>query len=223
MDEVPLLGGRITEGVVRVGDTVRRPRKPGSMVAPLLGLLLERGFHAAPRHLGTDERGRDVLTFVPGDVPSELDPAFPDDTLTSAARIVRAYHDATAGADLAQGQEVVCHKDLSPCNFVFRSGVPVAVIDFDAAAPGRRLQDIGYALFLWLDLTADGPPAREQARRIRVFCDAYGVEGGALVVEAILGAVAGNAASLDRAGRVEDAAWWSAQVAWIGRHRSELG
>ena len=39
-----------------------------------------------------------------------------------------------------------------PCNFVFRDGRPVGIIDFDAAAPGPRLRDVGYAIFLWLNL-----------------------------------------------------------------------
>jgi aminoglycoside phosphotransferase (APT) family kinase protein len=37
-----------------------------------------------------------------------------------------------------------------------REGKPVGIIDFDAAAPGERLQDVGYALFLWLNLGSDG-------------------------------------------------------------------
>jgi Ser/Thr protein kinase RdoA (MazF antagonist) len=222
-NELPLRGGRVTAGVVRVGDTVRRPSKQSSaFVGRLLALLHERGFAAAPRHLGQDEQGRDVLTFLEGEVPAELESAFSDETLAAAARIVRSYHDATAASALAAGHEVVCHNDLSPCNFVFRRGVPVAVIDFDAAAPGRRLEDVGYALFLWLDLSSEGPSAAEQARRIDVFCAAYGVPSGGPVVDAILEAVGRNADSLDGAGRAEDAAWWRAQRVWIEQHRGEL-
>jgi len=40
---------------------------------------------------------------------------------------------------------VICHNDLSPCNFVFRTGSPVALIDFDTAAPGNRCMDLGSA------------------------------------------------------------------------------
>jgi hypothetical protein len=54
---VPLAGGRATPGVVRVGDTVRRPLKPDSeRVHALLALLERHGFDGAPRFLGIDPR-----------------------------------------------------------------------------------------------------------------------------------------------------------------------
>jgi len=115
-------------------------------------------------------------------VPDELDAGFSDATLAVAARLIRGFHDATAESPLAEGLEVVCHNDLSPCNTVFRDGVPVALIDFDNAAPGARLDDLGYALFLWLNVGTDGPAPAEQARRITVFCDAYGVPTGAQII-----------------------------------------
>ncbi len=69
-DEVPLSGGDVTEGVVRVGDTVRRPLKAtSSAVHALLRHLEAAGFDAAPRVLGIDELGREVLSFVPGEAP----------------------------------------------------------------------------------------------------------------------------------------------------------
>jgi Ser/Thr protein kinase RdoA (MazF antagonist) len=217
MDERPLAGGRVTPGVVRVGDTVRRPAaRP--FVRRLLEQLEERGFDAAPRFLGSDEQGRDVLTFLPGDVPPELAPDHPDDVLVAAATLIRRFHDATAGSDLAAGAEVVCHNDLSPCNTVFRAGVPAALIDFDDAAPGARLDDLGYALFLWLNLGTDGPPPAEQARRIAVFCGAYGIEPDRRVVEAVTRAVSRSLERLRAAGRRSDAEWWAAQLAWLRAH-----
>jgi hypothetical protein len=138
--EVPLSGGRLTAGVVRVGDTTRRPRGPHSaFVERLLHHLDAVGFDGAPRSLGADERGRDVLTFIGGWVPPNLD-HFLDGTLTAAARLLRRFHDATAGSELAAGDEVVCHNDPSPCNFVFVRGRPVALIERPMAA-GYGLRD----------------------------------------------------------------------------------
>lgn len=51
--EIPLVGGDVTEGVVRVGDTVRRPVGSHSpLVHTLLRHLEEVGFPGAPRFLG---------------------------------------------------------------------------------------------------------------------------------------------------------------------------
>ena len=62
--EVALPAGDVTVGVVRIGDTVRRPHQPTSdRVAAYLAHLEARGFDGAPRHLGRDAQGRDVLTY----------------------------------------------------------------------------------------------------------------------------------------------------------------
>lgn len=113
-------------------------------------------------------------------------------------------------------------RPLPPCNTVFRAGVPVALIDFDHAAPGNRLDDLGYALFLWLNLGTDGPSPSEQARRISVFCDAYGVPAGAETVAAVSSAVAANIERLHADGRLADLAWWQAQHDWLAAHCDKL-
>jgi Phosphotransferase enzyme family len=221
--EIHLSGGRVTEGVVRIGNTVRRPSKPNfAFVRALLAHLSDEGFDAAPRYLGLDEQGREILSFQPGQVPGEIDSTLCDETLVAAAQLIRAYHDATAGSALAGEDEVVCHNDLSPCNVVFRDGKPVGIIDFDAAAPGARLQDIGYAIFLWLNVGTEGLRPSEQARRIRLFCDAYGIEPDAKVIDAIVDAVAANVERLRADQRFSDAEWWKAQLDWIAEHRAEL-
>jgi hypothetical protein len=139
MSEIQLGGGRITEGVVRVGDTVRRPCKPNStFVRALLERLRKQGFGAAPLYLGADDRGREIFSFQSGEVPTELDATISDETLAEAARLIRRYHAATARSGLAWPEDVVCHNDLSPCNFVLRDGRTVGIIDFDSAAPGKR-------------------------------------------------------------------------------------
>ena len=148
--ETPLHGGRTTPGVVRIGDTVHRPANTNSdFVRRLLEHLWAKGFGGAPRFLGADEIGREVFSFIEGEVPAELG-LFNDRALCGAAALIRRLHDLAA--ELVTGTaETVCHNDLSPCNFVFRDGLPIAVIDFDAASPGSRAHDLGYAAWLWLD------------------------------------------------------------------------
>jgi aminoglycoside phosphotransferase (APT) family kinase protein len=71
------------------------------------------------------------------------------------------------------GFEVACHNDWAPTNTVFRDGEPIGMIDFDTAAPGERLWDLGYSVFTWLDLGNDELSAAEQIRRLHLFAQAY--------------------------------------------------
>jgi hypothetical protein len=133
------LGGRWgSRGIVRIGATVRRPTGPNSAtVHALLRHLEATAFSHAPRFLGIDDQGRETLWFIEGWVPSDLG-FFSQRQFEAAARIIAAFHRATAGGPLAGSAEVVCHGDLSPCNFVFRGDVPVAIIDFEASPPRAR-------------------------------------------------------------------------------------
>ncbi|MEK2472314.1 MULTISPECIES: phosphotransferase family protein [Streptomyces] len=94
------------------------------------------------------------------------------------ARLVREFHDLTAGTALAGSHEVVCHNDLSPKNTVYQpvDGAlrPVAFIDWDLAAPGARIHDVAHVCWQYLGL---GPAVRdvsEAARRLRLIADGYG-------------------------------------------------
>jgi hypothetical protein len=84
---------------VRVGDTVRRPA--GASRAAIRDLLLHLesvGFDGAPRHLGRDDQGREVLTWIDGDVPLRPYPAWAmtDRALADLGGLVRRLHEATA-------------------------------------------------------------------------------------------------------------------------------
>ncbi|MER5905145.1 aminoglycoside phosphotransferase family protein [Streptomyces mirabilis] len=175
---IPLGGGRITPGVVRIGDTVRRPTSSASpFVAALLSLLEERGYPGAPRYLGRDASERDIFSFVPGWVPRRLRP-WSDAQIAAAAGLARALHDATRGNPLTGRHPVVCHHDLGPNNTVFQAGTPIAFIDFDQAAPGSPLEDVGYMAWLWcVSSKAQAPPVQAQAAQVRVLADAYGLTG----------------------------------------------
>ena len=194
--EVPLSGGRITQGVVRVGDTVRRPVSAASpFVADLLGLLHERGFTGAPRYLGRDRAGRDILSHLPGQVPARFRP-WSDGQIATAGALLRALHDATRGSALAGAHPVVCHHDPGPNNTVFRNGSPAAFIDFDTAAPGDPLEDLGYMAWTWCITSKPGAaPIKAQAAQVRVLTDSYGLahRARAALVDAILDRQAGNA------------------------------
>jgi aminoglycoside phosphotransferase (APT) family kinase protein len=194
-----LTGDGVTQGIVRIGDTVRRPLRPFSLtVQAYLAHLRDAGFTGAPLPFGVDEQGREVLSFVPGDVPrNPLPPETAgDDVLVALARLIRALHEASAGwvpppgavwggspattGPVTRRAELVSHRDYHPGNVVFRDGLPVALIDFDLAMPTTRLYDIANALWYWAPLRdpRDRAPAFADAdipHRVAVFADAYGM------------------------------------------------
>lgn len=174
MPEEPLLGGNWTAGVVRVGDTVRRPRTPRSdFVASLLTHLHEVEYGAAPRHLGVDDEGRDVFEFISGGTtthPSERD----ERAYARGGAMLRRLHDATAGHPLAGARQCVVHGDPGPFNTIFRDGLPVAFVDWDRARPGSWMSDLAYLAWTWCIQGTGGVPVRDQARRLAELRDGYG-------------------------------------------------
>jgi hypothetical protein len=204
--EMPLRGGLTNAGLVtRVGDTVRRPQSATSPATHALLEHLERvGFDAAPRLLGIDERGREVLSYIPGEAAIEPHPdwALTDEALVSVAELLRRFHDAVASFDPAGHRwpptvpapfrgGLICHNDPNLDNVIFAGGRAVALIDFDLAGPGSRAWDVACAARLWAPLRADPDvPATLAGRsleRLRLFADAYGLpqRERARVVEAL--------------------------------------
>jgi Ser/Thr protein kinase RdoA (MazF antagonist) len=185
--EVPLSGGNVSVGVVRVGDTVRRPSGPWTpAVHAFLDHLHAVGFRGAPRPLGIDEQGREVLTFAPGSVPwpDEFHRIEPDHQLARVAHLIRDLHDAavefTPPPDPqwhvlipADGDDLVVHHDLAPWNLVV--GDRWVFIDWDGAGPGTRLWDVAYAAHGFVPLSADRRRS-DAAHRLRVFADAYDLD-----------------------------------------------
>lgn len=143
--------------------------------SPSIHLLLQHlesvGFPYAPRFLGVDDQGREVLGFIEGIAGNEgyvegvefgahvWAMVASDDGLTRFARLLREYHDAVAdfvpppdatwstGAGTTDSSQVICHGDFGPWNVVWKpSGEPVGIIDWDYAAPGDPIEDVAYAL-----------------------------------------------------------------------------
>ncbi len=173
-----LSGGRVTDNVIRIGNTVHRPLNANSEFVHKLLLELEKSdFKGAPKFLGIDEANREILEYIEGYVPSDLT-HFDDDQLMAAAKLIQKFHDATQSSNLKSNDEIICHNDLSPCNAVFRENLPIAFIDFDAAQPGNRQSDLAYAVWMWCQLGDDDPKysVKEQARRIKLMCNAYGLD-----------------------------------------------
>jgi len=191
MDEA-LKGGRDNQ-IFRSGKTVIRPAGPWSdAVQHLLKHLHNEGFTQAPKPLGYDEQGNEKVSFIEGEVTNYplSKAAMSEEALISAAKLLRAYHDATASFITSETlklpwmlpskepAEVICHGDFAPYNVVLNGNQAVGIIDFDTAHPGSRLWDIAYAAYRWAPLsdphnTDSFGTFQNQIERTKLFCDVY--------------------------------------------------
>jgi len=172
---VALTGGRMASEVLRRDDTVLRPASGSSeFMASLLKIFEQQNFVGAPKYLGQID-DKDILTYIPGEVPKKFRP-WSDDQVRAASRLLREMHDATRGSDLAGRFDVVCHHDPGPNNYVFQDDVPVAIIDFEEAAPGSRLEDVAYMAWTWSVASKQAMPLEQQAEQVRLIADTYGLE-----------------------------------------------
>ncbi|WP_100404301.1 aminoglycoside phosphotransferase family protein [Bacillus solitudinis] len=201
-NEEMLSGGNVSN-VYRSGDTVRRDLKEDSpKIHKLLKHLENKGFSYAPKFLGIDEKGREILSFIEGDAGNYplKEYMWSNDVLKEIARMLRLYHDAVSDFPLSDDWkpidntpnkiEVVCHNDFAIYNIIFNHKRPVGIIDFDVAGPGPRLWDIAYTLYTCVPLsrpynTKTGEavcydPLKDGDRikqRVNLFFESYGIEG----------------------------------------------
>jgi Phosphotransferase enzyme family len=212
--DVPLSGGRMTSGIVRRGDRLLRPMGSWTpAVHEYLRHLEAAGFDGSPRVLGI-EGDREVLTFIDGDVANDpqwqpghghrLPPyARTKLALRGAAELIRRLHRTAAGFRAAitsyrfhpyppKAGEVVSHGDLGPWNTVYRHGIPVAFIDWDAAQPVEPLADLAAAAWAFVPLAPPGQlaeagfePLPDLAARLRLFLDAYGLTDRTAILPAL--------------------------------------
>jgi hypothetical protein len=195
LGEQVLAGGNMT-AVVRVGDTVRRAAGPWTpTIHAFLRHLRAAGFDRVPEPLGIDERGREIISLLPGAPATYPLPGFAwsDATLGAVARCLRAFHDASVGFvpppdgrwrwPAHEPAEVICHNDFAPYNLMFEDGRLTGVIDLDLASPGPRVWDMAYTAYRFAPLTDPGNPdapfagADVQLRRLAAFCAAYAHPG----------------------------------------------
>jgi hypothetical protein len=193
MSEVSLPGGNTT-GAVRIGDVVHKPASPWTpSVHAVLRHLEEAGFRAAPRALGFDEQGREMLSYLPGETIGGRDPwpdwVWADSMLTQVGRWLREVHDRTAGFTAPDGEcwfiggtmrpgLIVGHQDAAPYNAVVDGDRLVGFCDWDIAGPSAPEWDLAFSALLWTPLTSPGDrDLPERSRRLHLLLDAYGYDG----------------------------------------------
>jgi hypothetical protein len=196
MAEERLEGGYV-DGAVRVGNTVRRLAGPWTpAVHALLAHLAGQGFTGAPRPLGFDEQGREVLTFLEGETIGHRKPrpawVYAEDTLVQVARWMRGCHQAVAGFGPPPGAVwreggtwspglIIAHNDATTHNAAWHQGTLTGFFDWDFAGPATPEWDLALTGFSWVPLHVRYVVAAEgvtdfaaRPRRLDRFLDAYG-------------------------------------------------
>lgn len=211
LDGEPLTGGGVG-GAVRIGETVRRPTGHWTpTVHRLLEHLRAHDVPGVPRPLGRDARGREIVSYLPGETLASMSQAssgepfgwVPDSLLVQLGRWLRRFHEASrsfrtpepvwrlAAGELRTG-EVVCHNDVAPRNVVVKRRPDtgelelVGVLDWDVAGPGRAIDDLAFAAWSFVLLTDLARSAvADAARRLGVLAQAYGGISPRDVLEAV--------------------------------------
>jgi 8-oxo-dGTP diphosphatase len=185
LDGERLPGGNVG-GAVRIGSTVRRPTGPWTGVVHDLMRHLDRaGLPGVPRVLGVDERGREVVSYLPGVVRDPDDWTPDDELLADAVAWLRRFHGAVAdfrptGSVRWRGMsrtlaahEIVCHHDCGTYNWVVDDGRFAGMIDWDVAGPGVPLDDVAFLAWTGVPLYRTAAPA-DVVRRLRLVAETYG-------------------------------------------------
>jgi hypothetical protein len=217
---------------VRVGDTVRRPMGPWS---PAVHALLQHldGFDGAPRLLGVDERGREIIEYVPGAMAwPEMGSLRTDDGLARAGDLLRRYHEVVASfvppadaqwrfPNMARDAErwlggervVVCHNDCAAWNLVMGEH-RWAFIDWDTVGPRPRIWDVAYAVIGMVLVDSQG----DHDHRVAVLADGYGLDAidRRRLREVVIARAESSIAGMRRRAERGDARWVEM---WLGGHR----
>lgn len=199
-NEEMLTGGNVSK-VYRLGDTVRRELNSNSpKIHKLLKHLENKGFSYAPKFLGIDEKGREILSLIEGEAGNYplKEYMWSNDVLIEIGKILRLFHDSVSDFSFddswysidntPQQFEVICHNDFAIYNIIFNYERPIGIIDFDVAGPGPRLWDIAYTLYTCvplsrLYLSESGEEvyynsllhANQVKQRVKLFFESYGV------------------------------------------------
>ena len=223
-DEIPLTGGRITQGVVKKGNYVLRPCCANSnFVHEVLKWLEKKNVSASPRFIGIADDGREITSFLEGESPVNLGD-FNDNQLFEAGKIIKKLHTALSDFRGCSNNQTVCHNDLSPCNFMFKNGLPYAVFDWDAAEISDPLNDVAYACWMWCDIGNDENTPAEVGKKIKVILDAYQLckERRNLLIAKIHEQIQRVSKSLYADSYFEPSQWASNCALWLEKYQNQI-
>lgn len=191
-DEITLPGGNVG-GAVQVGDTVRRGTGPWTPAVHALLTHLAGRLPGIPEVLGFDDRGREILSFLPGQVidigAQTLTPA----QLTALVRWTRAFHDAVGDFRHpgpwryfpVPAATIIGHNDIAPYNACFDGSRLAGVFDWDLAGPTTPLFELAFIAWNTVPLWDPHLDPRSAAQRLELIADAYGTFGADQILRAV--------------------------------------
>lgn len=239
------------KGVLRTGNTVRRPAKPwsGNIAAFVRhldgqGLPVERfeGFCA--------DTGEELWQFGKGELvhpgPWSDDALFEVGAL--AARLHRgalSFHPETGQAapwylrEIGKNPKIWCHGDIAPWNMLTENGRPTLLVDWEFSGPLDPMVELSRICWLFCQLHDDDlmdlhhlPDAAHRAKQVRMVCDGYGLCAPLrhTLLEQILETVICETAheaideglTFESRGELWGFAWRTRSLYWIWRNRSLL-
>jgi hypothetical protein len=173
-EEKVLSGGRSAENVVLIGNTVHRSKGPNfKFCHSVLQFLSSNNFSYSPAFLGIDDHGREMLSYLKGEVPFGI--TLSDHQMVEAIKILSLFHDLISSSPLCKGEETICHNDFAPWNIIINQGSVVGFIDFDDAAPGPRVDDLAYFVWTFLDLGISKLTTEQQIEKLSLLVKSYGL------------------------------------------------
>lgn len=183
--------------IARTAQTVtRRSTEWTQSTQDLLRHLHGAGFAEAPRALGLNAGGDEILSYIEGESgPDAWAKIVPEHGLRSFARLLRRFHDAVRDyrpttslwatePHVVGDDEIITHGDFGPWNTVWRGREPVGVIDWEMAGPRRPMFDVAYAIEYSAPFRDDDectrwlgyPEPPDRRRRVALFADGYGLD-----------------------------------------------
>ncbi|QZX49476.1 phosphotransferase [Mycoplasma sp. E35C] len=171
--EIKLKGGRTHPDVIRINDTVRRPKHHNDeLVYDVLNFFEKQNFKYAPKFLGIDSKHRNIFSYIDGYCFDEV--GFTDQKhLIEILNITKEFH--TLSKKYTQSNKVICHNDISPLNVVFDNNLSKinGIIDWDSVSIDHNWLDVCYILILWINIGDPSKPVDKIFQELKIGLKTY--------------------------------------------------